>query len=137
MRPLHIAYSLIGCFFIAERLLRQGKSAKDVDLTFGKPVTIGRQQQQPGFTADAHAEAFRLNAGSLPAYLGAAVGQSRYTIYRIEKSLPAEAPDAAQKLMAAQTVREMKGREALNAYLQNLRDNTKVEINQAKLDAIR
>jgi protein-S-isoprenylcysteine O-methyltransferase Ste14 len=30
MRPLHIAYSLIGCFFIAERLLRQGEGARSL-----------------------------------------------------------------------------------------------------------
>ncbi|MCL2297862.1 MAG: SurA N-terminal domain-containing protein [Proteobacteria bacterium] len=117
--------------------LRQGKSAKDVGLTFGKPVTVGRQQQQPGFTADAHAEVFRLEAGKLPTYLGAAVGQSRYTIYRVEKILSPEAADIGQKLAAAEMLSEMKGKEALNAYLQNLRDNTKVEINQAKLDAAR
>ncbi|MDR2174119.1 MAG: SurA N-terminal domain-containing protein [Burkholderiales bacterium] len=117
--------------------LQQGKSAKDVGLTFGKPTTIGRQQQQPGFTADAHAEVFRREAGKLPTYLGAAVGQSRYTIYRVEKILPSEAPDAAQKLATAEMLSEMKGREALKAYLQNLRDSTKVEINQAKLDSAR
>jgi peptidyl-prolyl cis-trans isomerase D len=117
--------------------LQQGKSAKDVGLTFGTTVTVGRQQQQPGFTADAHAEVFRLEAGKLPAYLGAAVGQSRYTIYRVEKILPAEASDIGQKLATAEMLSEMKGREALNAYLQNLRDNTKVEINQAKLDSAR
>ncbi|MDR0247278.1 MAG: SurA N-terminal domain-containing protein [Burkholderiales bacterium] len=117
--------------------LRQGKSAKDVGLTFDKPITIGRQQQQPGFTADAHAEVFRLEAGKLPAYLGVAVGQSRYTIYRVEKILPPEASDIGQKLATTQMLREMKGSEALNAYIQNLRDSTKVEINQAKLDATR
>ncbi|MDR0249822.1 MAG: SurA N-terminal domain-containing protein [Burkholderiales bacterium] len=117
--------------------LQQGKSAKDVGLTFGPPVTIGRQQQQPGFTADAHAGVFRLEAGKLPTYLGAAVGQSRYTIYRVEKILPAEAPDIGQKLATAEMLSEMKGNEALNAYLQNLRDSTKVEINQAKLDSAR
>jgi protein-S-isoprenylcysteine O-methyltransferase Ste14 len=30
MRPLRIAYSLIGCFFIAERLLRQGEGARSL-----------------------------------------------------------------------------------------------------------
>ncbi|MDR2710711.1 MAG: SurA N-terminal domain-containing protein [Burkholderiales bacterium] len=115
--------------------LRQGKSV--AGLTFGKPVTIGRQQQQLGFTADVQAEAFRLEAGKLPAYLGAAVGQSRYTIYRVEKILLATAPEAAQKEATAQRLRDMKGREAMNAYLQNLRDNTKVEINQSKLDSAR
>jgi peptidyl-prolyl cis-trans isomerase D len=117
--------------------LRQGKNAKDVGVTFDKSVTIGRQQQQPGFTADVQAEVFRLEAGKLPTYLGAAVGQSRYMIYRVEKILPSEMADAAQKEAIAQTLNEMKGREALNAYLQNLREKTKVEINQAKLDAAR
>jgi protein-S-isoprenylcysteine O-methyltransferase Ste14 len=28
MRPIRVAYALIGCFFVAERLLRQGESAK-------------------------------------------------------------------------------------------------------------
>ena len=28
MRPIHVAYGLIGCFFVAERFLRQGESAR-------------------------------------------------------------------------------------------------------------
>ena len=28
MRPIRVAYGLIGCFFVAERLLRQGESAR-------------------------------------------------------------------------------------------------------------
>lgn len=117
--------------------LKQGKSAKDEGLTFGKPVTIGRQQQQPGFTAEVQAEAFRLDADKLPVFLGAAVGQTRYTIYHVEKSIPIAAPTDAQKAAIAQSLRNMKGNEAMNAYLQNLRSSTKVEINQAKLDAAR
>ncbi|MCL2309883.1 MAG: SurA N-terminal domain-containing protein [Proteobacteria bacterium] len=117
--------------------LRQGKNAKDIGLTFSKPVVIGRQQQQPGFTADVQTEVFRLESGKLPTYLGAAVGQSRYTVYRVEKILPPETPSDAQKQATARTLSEMKGREALNAYLQNLRESAKVEINQAKLDAVK
>jgi len=117
--------------------LKQGKSAKDVGLTFGKAVTIGRQQQQPGFTAEVQAEALRLNADKLPVFLGAAVGQSRYTIYHVEKSIPAAAPTDAEKAAIAQSLRNMKGSEAMNAYIQNLRSSIKVEINQAKLDAAR
>jgi len=30
MRPIHVAYGLIGCFFVAERFLRQGESAKSL-----------------------------------------------------------------------------------------------------------
>src|SRR3989442_1487212 len=30
MRPIHVAYGLMGCFFVAERLLRQGESAKSL-----------------------------------------------------------------------------------------------------------
>src|SRR5207245_779369 len=31
MRPLLVAYSLIGSFFVVERLLRQGESARSID----------------------------------------------------------------------------------------------------------
>ncbi len=31
MRPIRVAYGLIGCFFVAERLLRQGESAKSLE----------------------------------------------------------------------------------------------------------
>src|SRR5262245_19082645 len=30
MRPIHVAYGLISCFFVAERFLRQGESARSL-----------------------------------------------------------------------------------------------------------
>jgi hypothetical protein len=45
VRPLHIAYACIGCFFIAERLLRQGKGARsleDSETDRGTTRAIGR-----------------------------------------------------------------------------------------------
>src|SRR5919202_1169269 len=45
VRPLRVAFACIGCFFIAERLLRQGtgaRSLEDSDTDRGTTRAIGR-----------------------------------------------------------------------------------------------
>ncbi len=48
-------------------LLQQGK---DAGLVFGKPVTLTRNQAQPGFQTDALARIFQGDPAKLPEYVG-------------------------------------------------------------------
>ena len=45
-------------------LLEQGKSDKEAGVTFGKPVSVLRNQMQPGFSPDALTKVFRVDARS-------------------------------------------------------------------------
>ena len=40
-------------------------------MTFGKPVTVTRNQQQPGFSPDALERVFQADPAKLPLYAGA------------------------------------------------------------------
>ncbi len=53
-------------------LLEQGKSDKDVGVAFSKPVTLLRNQPQPGFTNEAITRIFQADTAKLPAYVGTA-----------------------------------------------------------------
>ena len=80
-------------------LLEQGKD-REAGVSFGKPVTLTRNQAQPGFAPDALKVIFDADARKLPAYSGATNERGGYSIYKVEKVIDAPAPDAA-KLQAA------------------------------------
>ena len=110
------------------------ETGKDAGVTFDKPVTLARNQVQPGVTADALRKIFEANAQKLPGYVGAANDKGGFSIYRLDKVVEPPSPDAA-KLETAQTrVGGEIGRELMNAYLSSLKAETDVKINQAALE---
>jgi peptidyl-prolyl cis-trans isomerase D len=115
-------------------LLTQGKSEKDAGVTFGKPVTVNRNQAQPNFSPDALKSLFQLDQGKLPAYTGAANERGGFALYKLTKVIEPPTPDE-QKLNAANArVSEQLGRELMNAYLAALKADADVKINQAQLE---
>ena len=85
-------------------LLEQGKD-REAGVSFAKPVTLMRNQAQPGFAPDALKVIFDADARKLPAYVGAPNERGGFSIYKVEKVIDAPAPDAA-KLQAAARVSE-------------------------------
>jgi peptidyl-prolyl cis-trans isomerase D len=114
-------------------LLAQGKG-RDAGVVFDKPVTITRNQTQPGFPPDALKNVFLADEHKLPAYAGAANERGGFSIYRIDKVIDAPAPDAAKLQSASAQVGSEVGRELMNAYLASLKADTEVKINQAALE---
>jgi peptidyl-prolyl cis-trans isomerase D len=115
-------------------LLTQGKSEKDAGLSFGKSVTVNRNQVQPNFSPDALKAVFQLDQGKLPAYTGAVNERGGFALYKLTKVIEPGAPDE-QKLNAANArVSEQLGRELMNAYLAALKADADVKINQAQLE---
>ena len=82
-------------------LLEQGKSDKEAGVTFGKPVTLPRNQVQPGFSPDALTRIFQHRPDKAAAYVGAANERGGYSIYRVEKVLEPPPADAAKLAAAA------------------------------------
>ena len=114
-------------------LLEQGKD-REAGVSFGKPVTLTRNQAQPGFAADALKVIFDADARKLPAYSGATNERGGYSIYKVEKVIDAPAPDAAKLQAASARVGSEIGRELMTAYLASLKADTDVKINQAALE---
>jgi len=110
------------------------EAGKDASLTFDKPVTLTRNQAQPGITPDALKKIFEASAQKLPDYIGATNDKGGFSVYRLDKVIDPPAPEAA-KLEAAQTrVGSELGRELMNAYLAGLKADTDVKINQTALE---
>ena len=110
------------------------EAGKDAGLTFDKPITLTRNQAQPGVTPDALKKIFEASAQKLPDYVGATNDKGGFSIYRLDKVIEPPAPEAA-KVEAAQTrVGSEIGHELMNAYLAGLKADTDVKINQTALE---
>ena len=116
-------------------LLEAGKSDKDAGVTFGKPVSVLRNQMQPGFSPDALTRVFRADATKLPQYVGAANERGGYGIYRVQKvMLPPTAADPSKLAGARGRIGELQSRELFDAYIAALKAKADVKINQANLE---
>jgi peptidyl-prolyl cis-trans isomerase D len=114
-------------------LLEQGKE-RDAGVTFAKPVTLVRNQQQPGFTPEAVKLIFESDPRKVPAYSGASNERGGFSIYKVERVVDAPAPDAAKLQAASARVGSELGRELMTAYLATLKADSEVKINQAALE---
>jgi peptidyl-prolyl cis-trans isomerase D len=110
------------------------EAGKDAGVAFDKPVTLTRNQIQPGVTADALSKIFEASERKLPQYVGAANDKGGFSIYRIDKVIEPPVPDAAKVEAASARVGSEIGRELMNAYLASLKADTSVTINQAALE---
>ena len=114
-------------------LLEQGKAA-EAGVTFGKPVTLMRNQAQPGFTPDAMTRIFQVDPAKVPQYVGAANERGGFSIYKVEKVIAPPPADAAKLAAVSARLGDQLGRELFSAYLGALKAKTEVKINQANLE---
>jgi peptidyl-prolyl cis-trans isomerase D len=112
-------------------LLEQGK---DAGLVFGKPVVLTRNQPQPGFPPPALTMIFQADKSKLPAYAGAGNERGGYSIYRVQRVMSPQAPDAAKLTAYTNRVGEQLGRELMSAYAASLRSRADVKVNEANLE---
>ena len=114
-------------------LLQSGKPDNAAGVSFGKTITVNRNQ-----TADlppaALAKVFQADPAKLPAYVSAVNDAGGYSIYKLVKVIDAPAPDAGKLGMASTRVGSEVGRELLTAYLASLKAGADVKLNQAALE---
>ncbi len=115
-------------------LLSEGKGDKAAGVTFGKPVTLNRNQAQPEIPPDAVAKIFQASQDKLPAYLGATDEHGDFAIYRLMSVTTPANPDKSKVDAASARLSEQIGREMLTAYLATLKAKADVKINQANLE---
>jgi peptidyl-prolyl cis-trans isomerase D len=114
-------------------LLEQGKVA-EAGATFAKPVTLTRNQAQPGFPPDALTRIFQVDPAKLPQFVGNPNERGGFSIYRVEKVIAPPAPEAERVASANAQIGEQLGRELFAAYLGAMKAKTEVRINQANLE---
>jgi peptidyl-prolyl cis-trans isomerase D len=112
-------------------LLEQGK---DAGLTFGKTVTLSRNQAQPGFQADALTRIFQGDPAKLPEFVGMPAPDGSFAIYKIVQVIAAPAPDAGRLSTFSARMGEQLGRELFAANLASLKAKADVKINQTALE---
>ena len=111
--------------------LQQGK---DAGLVFGKPVTLTRNQPQPGVPAAALGAIFQVDATKLPAYTGSVNERGGYSLFRVQRVITPPPADAAKVNAFAGRVGDQVGRELASAYLASLRAKADIKINEAALE---
>ena len=112
-------------------LIEQGK---DAGMPFGKPVTLTRNQAQPGFPPDTLIKIFQANPAKLPAYVGAPAERGSFSIYKVVQVIAPAAPEPERLKAFNDRVGDQVGHELFNAYLASLKSKAEVKINQANLD---
>jgi peptidyl-prolyl cis-trans isomerase D len=115
-------------------LLEQGKSDKEVGLTFGAPVTLARNEAQAGFSPDALTRIFQIDPAKVPQYTSATNEKGGFSIYHVIKVIDPPAPDPARLASTSKSMSDQIGRELLNDYLASLKATADVKINQANLE---
>ncbi len=112
-------------------LLEQGK---DAGVSFGKAVTLTRNQPQPGFPPEALTRIFQASSAKLPSYLGVAGERGGFTIYRLEKVTTPPVPEPARLTAFVGRVGDQLGRELFTSYVASLKSKADIKINQANLE---
>ncbi|MDE2611129.1 MAG: SurA N-terminal domain-containing protein [Burkholderiales bacterium] len=144
--PLDKIETQVSSKYVSEQATAEAKKdgeAKLADLRksasadgFGPVQTVSRDN--PGKVAPAAlSEIFKADATKLPAYAGVDLGNQGYAIYRINKvSQPAATPaDASRTAAETQQLAQIIGQAEFDAYVADLRANTKVKINPNAIGA--
>ena len=115
-------------------LLQPGKPETAAGLSFGKSVTVNRNQAQADLPPAALAKVFQADPAKLPAYASAVNEAGGYSIYKVVKVIDTPTPDTGKLGMASTRVGSEVGRELLTAYLASLKAGAAVKLNQAALE---
>lgn len=114
----------------AEKLAALQKGGAD-DIRFGAPKLVSRDAPA-GMPPDALTPIFRADTAKLPAYVGVNL-PAGYGVYRVSKVVAKEVDETGQRSIQTELGRAY-GSLDFRAYIAALRAETKVDINQARLE---
>ncbi|MBR8130541.1 SurA N-terminal domain-containing protein [Burkholderia ambifaria] len=103
--------------------LQKSKSADG----FTAVQKVSRMQSQ-GLTPAALSAVYKVDAKTLPAYVGVDLGADGYAIYRVNAVIPGTAVDPQQLAAAQQQMAQVDAQSEGEAYLAALRDRSKVKL---------
>ncbi|MBZ5793023.1 SurA N-terminal domain-containing protein [Burkholderia contaminans] len=103
--------------------LQKSKSADG----FAAAQKVSRTQSQ-GLTPAALSAVYKVDAKTLPAYVGVDLGADGYAIYRVNAVIPGSAVDPQQLAAAQQQMAQVDAQSEGEAYLAALRDRSKVKL---------
>ncbi|MCA8048697.1 SurA N-terminal domain-containing protein [Burkholderia arboris] len=94
---------------------------------FSAAQKVSRTQSQ-GLTPAALSAVYKVDAKTLPAYVGVDLGADGYAIYRVNAVIPGSAVDPQQLAAAQQQMAQVDAQSEGEAYLTALRDRSKVKL---------
>ncbi|WP_175697190.1 SurA N-terminal domain-containing protein [Burkholderia ambifaria] len=92
------------------------------------PVQKVSRMQSQGLTPAALSAVYKVDAKTLPAYVGIDLGADGYAIYRVNAVIPGTAVDPQQLAAAQQQMAQVEAQSEGEAYLAALRDRSKVKL---------
>lgn len=116
-----------------EAKLETLRKGGDAGVNWGPPKTVSRRSAQ-GVPAGALRPLLAADAGTLPAYSGAARGAEGYMLYRVDKVLEPEPRPEAQRQAERARMERLAGARQMEAYVNGLRAKADVEVNSANLE---
>jgi len=117
----------------AERLGRLSKGESDPGLKWSAPKTI-TMRERGNLSPDVQRRIFAADPEKLPAYVGAEQGDEGYALYRVVRALPPEPRTEVQKTSDFVNANQAAGVQQFEAWLSNLRAQTKIEIHKENLE---
>ncbi|WP_175703744.1 SurA N-terminal domain-containing protein [Burkholderia ambifaria] len=118
----------------ATELAKKDGAAKLAELQKSKsadgftPVQKVSRMQSQGLTPAALSAVYKVDAKTLPAYVGVDLGADGYAIYRVNAVIPGTAVDPQQLSAAQQQMAQVEAQSEGEAYLAALRDRSKVKL---------
>ncbi|HHY6932473.1 TPA: SurA N-terminal domain-containing protein [Burkholderia ambifaria] len=118
----------------ATELAKKDGAAKLAELQKSKstdgftPVQKVSRMQSQGLTPAALSAVYKVDAKTLPAYVGVDLGADGYAIYRVNAVIPGTAVDPQQLAAAQQQMAQVEAQSEGEAYLAALRDRSKVKL---------
>lgn len=111
-------------------LLRQGK---DTNASWGPTMLVSRAQPKD-LPEPVLRQAFKADAGKLPAYTGVEAPGGGYLLIRITRVVEPQKIDRAQQNSVAEALAQMLGEEQFGAYVASLKEKSKVTIKKERFE---
>lgn len=109
------------------------KEGKEAEIAWSAPVLASRNDAK-GLSGEVLRQAFKTDAGKVPAYSGTEVAGGGYALVRISKVQEVAEGAKDKQNAVAQTLREVAGQAELAAYLASLRQQTEIKIRQDAIE---
>jgi peptidyl-prolyl cis-trans isomerase D len=108
--------------------LEKLKQGADADVKWGAAQLVDRTEAKR-FSEAVLRQAFRVDAEKLPAYTGVD-GPGGYTLVRISKVVEPEKSDPERRKQVAEAIRQLRGQEAMLAYVESVKRKDSVRISK-------
>lgn len=113
--------------------LEKLKQGGDAELKWGAAQLVGRADAK-GLGEAVLRQAFRADATKLPAYSGVDLPNGGYTLVRVSRVVEPEKIDPERRKQVAEALRQLRGQEAMLAYVESLKQKDPVKVSRELIE---